>query len=104
MKRVLCAGLLLGAACVSHAEVVMMVAVPSAWRLENYSPGQVVVWYSGSSCVNGQLTLPPTAPAADHGRLYATILAAKTTSAKVFVRYESTSPGCPIASFGMMEQ
>jgi hypothetical protein len=27
------------------------------WRLQNYVPDNVVLWFTGSPCVNGQLTL-----------------------------------------------
>jgi hypothetical protein len=35
------------------------------WRLQNYVPDNVVIWFSGSPCVNGSLSLPASATKAD---------------------------------------
>lgn len=50
--------ILLGTVCsgISHAASVM--SVPTAWRLENNIPNGLEIWFSGSSCASGRLTLP----------------------------------------------
>jgi len=87
----------------SHAALVTIGAVvPTGWRVENYAPGgNAVLWFTGSVCANGQLTLPPNATIQDHSRLYATIVSAKAGNLKTFVVYDNGLAGCPISSFGI---
>lgn len=70
------------------------------WVLENYTGGPtVVVWYSGAVCDNGSQNISIFSPAAGEiNRLWSTVMAAKTTGAKIFVRYDTTN--CNITSFG----
>ena len=75
--------------------------VPNAWRLQVYVPDGIVIWFTGSTCSNGVLTLPPNASAADANRLYALIMSAKLAGAKVFISYDSTSPNCPITDYAL---
>lgn len=77
-------------------------AVPTSWRLQEYIPDNLAIWFSGSSCVNGQLLLPSTASSETKKRLWATILAAKNSGHKVFVYYsvDSTTGACLIQSYG----
>jgi hypothetical protein len=75
--------------------------VPTTWKLESYSAQSVVIWYAGSNCGNGVLTLPSTATQIDHNRLYATVAAAKLANSKMFVIYDETSPSCAIISYGL---
>ncbi len=93
-------GLLATFCGLSHAALVSVSGVPTTWLLQNYVPGNVVVWYTGSACTSGQLTLPTSATAADHARLYATVMSAKASNSKIFVYYENSVAGCPISSFG----
>ena len=91
--------------CSANAAVVTLIGNPASWRIENYIGGnQVTVWYSGSSCATGQLTLPSTASLLDHSRLYATIVAAKNANTRVFILYDNVDSRCPIISFGVPEQ
>jgi len=74
--------------------------VPTDWKLESYGTNGVVVWFAGTPCSNGQLNLPPTATVTDHNRFYATVMAAKLASAKMFVYYDDAK-NCAIISYGM---
>ena len=76
---------------------------PTAWRLQNYIPDGVVIWFSGSSCANGQLTLPVTATTEDKNRLWSTVMAAKVSGREIYVYYdtENTPGACMINSFGL---
>lgn len=88
----------------AQAAALYLSAVPTTWRLENYVVGGVVLWYTGSSCANGKLSLPANAVKADHDRLYATISLSKVTSKKSFVMYTTDGTSCLIVSFGMLEE
>lgn len=86
---------------ISNAAMVTVSAVPTTWVAENYVPGYVVLWFTGSSCPNGQLSLPSTSGVVDHSRLFATILSAKTAGTRVNVNYDNAAAGCPISSFSV---
>jgi len=89
---------------VALADTVVLEAVPTAWKLENYSPGGLVaLWFTGSSCSNGQLVLPAGSTAQESSRLFALISAAKMSNYKVFIYYNNAAAGCPIVSFGLKE-
>jgi len=89
---------------VAMADTGFVEAVPTAWRLENYSPGGLVsLWYTGSTCSNGQLVLPTGSTVQESSRLFALISAAKMSNNKVFVYYNNAAAGCPIISFGLKE-
>ncbi len=96
------AALLIGALSISapsHAAVVHLYEVPTAWKLENYVGGVVTTWYTGATCPDGRLNLPSSASTDEVNRYFALILAAKISSRMVFVRYDNVS--CNIESFGM---
>jgi hypothetical protein len=78
--------------------------VAKTWRLENYVPDSVTIWFSGSACVNGLLQLPASATKADRDRLFATVSLSKATDKPMFVVYVVNSGRCDISSFGMLEQ
>lgn len=82
----------------AHAAVVEVFAVPTHWKLENYTGGSVAVWNTGSPC-NGWLGFSQNASSEDHSRLFAVILAAKAQDRPIFVRYDNVS--CELVSFGM---
>jgi hypothetical protein len=73
--------------------------VPTNWQIQNYVPNNVVVYYTGSSCVNGALSLPSTAVQADMDRLWALMLTAKATGQQVTIYYTVSGSDCLIASF-----
>lgn len=102
MKQVFLCALLAFSGFSYAAPTTLGPVVPTNWRIENYVPGTVVIWYSGSNCGAGQqLSLPSSATAIDHSRLLATIAAAKAGSLKIFVIYDNAIAGCPITSFGI---
>jgi hypothetical protein len=76
-------------------------AVPTSWLIQNYVPNQLVLWFTGSTCTNGQLVFPSTAIQADQDRLWATVLAAKATGQQIIVYYYVSGGGCFISSFGV---
>lgn len=100
MKKLTTALLLLVVSCVSVATEVYVSTTPTAWRLQNYVPGNVVLWFAGTSCASGQATLPASATTEDRNRLYATVLSAKMSAKPVFIYYDNAAAGCPITSFG----
>jgi hypothetical protein len=69
------------------------------WRLQNYVPNNIAVYYTGSSCAQGSLTFGPTATADDRNRFYSLILTARSTGKKIGVFYETASGSCQIQSF-----
>ena len=93
------------ASLVANANSIPMAANPSTWRLENYVGGgnAVVVWYTNSTCANGNLSLGNNNTAEDRNRFYATVMEAKATNRSMFVYYDNASaPGsCLIISFGI---
>jgi hypothetical protein len=80
---------------------VLIAAVPTSWLIQNYVPNQVVLWFTGSPCSNGQLTFPSTAVQADQDRLWAMIMTAKATGQTVYLYYINVDGGCIIQSFGL---
>ena len=87
----------------ANAELVAISdVVPINWRIQNYLPGNVVLWFTGSSCANGMMLLPASATPADHARLYSTVVSAKAMNAKIFVYYDNGSGNCWISSFGFV--
>jgi hypothetical protein len=78
--------------------------VPSAWRLENYLVDNVTLWFTGSSCVNGSLSMPVNATKSDKDRLWAAVSVGKAAGRSVFVYYQPiTATECRITSFGLTE-
>jgi hypothetical protein len=102
-KIVAVLALLLGSPLAAIAATVTLTEVPTNWRLQNYVGGSVILWFTSAPCTNGQLVLAAGNTQADANRLWATILAAKLSSHKVFIYYDNAAaPGtCPISSFGM---
>ena len=72
-------------------------AVPTAWRLQQYVGGVMIVYYTGAStCSNGGLILNGTDN--EKNRFYGLVLASKLNKQGMFVYYEDTT--CIISSFG----
>ena len=74
-------------------------ASPATWRMQNYTPNTLVVFFAGSSCVNGSISFAANATVDDKSRFYSLVLAALTTGKKVGVYYETVSGACQITSF-----
>lgn len=87
----------------TQANLVMVSGVPTPWRLQNYVPDSVALYYTPSTCSYGSLSFPNNSTLADRNRFWALILAAKLASKSVYIYYDdSNSPGaCYISSFGM---
>lgn len=79
-------------------------AVPTAWRLQNYEGQNAVLWFTGSVCPNGQLTLDPADTPERNKMLYATIMAAKASKLKVVIQYDAGVNVCFIRNFGLDSQ
>lgn len=61
------------------------------------------MWYSGSTCTNGQLTFSPTATADERNRFFAMILTAKVSRKVVGIYYDNVNGSCQINSFYMQQ-
>jgi hypothetical protein len=74
---------------------------PAAWRLQDYPGGTpaVTVWYTGSSCSNGQLSFPSSATIDDQNRFWALVMAAKIAGQTVGIYYYVSGSTCFLNSF-----
>ena len=102
-------GMTMATALSAAASSVQLAAVPSSWRIETYvgatGAGNVVLWYTGSPCTNGELSMSNPSEQ-DRNRLWTTVLAAKLANRRMFIYYENANApsNCPISSFGMDDQ
>ncbi len=96
LRLVLVAALLLTAV---PAQADQIVAVPTSWRLQDYTNGGINLWFTGSQCTNGGLVLLPSVPDGSKDRLYSLILTAKTTNRPVGIFYHFDGTNCVIDSF-----
>ncbi len=77
-----------------------IVAIPTAWRLQNYIGNQgLTAWFTGSTCTNGLLSFSATSTLDDRNRFFSLVLSAKISSKTISVFYETTSGYCQITSF-----
>lgn len=88
----------------SQAAATAVTNPPSAWRLEDYAGGGVVLWFTSSPCRNGLISLGPNASTGTQARFWATVSAAKLTGKKIFVYYDNETPNCNLISFGFDTQ
>lgn len=104
-------GLLLSGAS-NAEEIYLPIMDPSPWRLQTYTSASsdvIAVFFTGSPCIYGQLSLPTTNPA-EKNRFWNTILAAKVAKKKVFVSFERTpaapaaATSCVITSYAVTEE
>ena len=72
-----------------------------SWKLENYMADGVAIWNTPSSCNNGAISFPSNMTAADKNRFYATLIAAKTSNATMFIYYDENPGICMLVSFGL---
>jgi hypothetical protein len=88
----------------AHAQTQTLINIegsPAAWRLQDY-PGMtpaVTVWFTGSSCSNGNLSFPPSASIDDQNRFWALIMAAKLAGQTVGVYYYVSGSACFLNSY-----
>ena len=71
--------------------------VPSSVRMEDYLDGAINLWFTPSTCTNGHVYLPASAPADSKSRLWSLILTAKATGKVVGIFYDPAS--CVITHF-----
>lgn len=81
------------------AEVAISTTNAEGWILENYTGGPVVIWYTGAVCENNSQNISIQNPApGEVNRLWSTVMTAKASNTKIFIRYDTRN--CNIASFG----
>ncbi|HEY9692822.1 MAG TPA: hypothetical protein V6D15_11485 [Oculatellaceae cyanobacterium] len=83
----------------AFAQAIIIFAVPTDWRLENYPGSNITLWNTGSNCASGKLSFPSTATEADKNRLFSMIMLAKATSRPAGIYYINTNGNCVIQSF-----
>ena len=100
MKKFLILGFCLFATSAYADIVALNTSDANGWILENYSSGgPVVIWNTGAKCVNGvQYVNLPSPTTVETNRLWSTIMSAKVSGAKIFIRYDTAN--CTISSFG----
>ena len=75
----------------------------NAWLVQDYPSGQgIVLWYTPSSCTNGQLLFNVGEPVERHNRLLAMVLSAKAMGAKMHVTYDVVNGACIVNDFGVI--
>ena len=78
-------------------------AVPTAWRLQDYLGGAIHIWFTGSSCSNGNLTLLASVPEGVKDRLWSTVMSGKLARHPVIIYYRVEGGGCIIDNFSLKE-
>ena len=103
VSLVLAIGILSSFAPLAFADTIIN-TVPTGWRLQSYG-GSAVLWYTGSTCMNGQLLVDSSWSFDQSKLLWATIMTAKASQIPVFVSYVVNSSGyCIITSFSLDKQ
>jgi hypothetical protein len=82
-----------------QAQSMLIEDVPAGWRLQDYKNSEINIYFSGSTCASGQLTLPASAPEESKNRLWAMVMTAKVVRQPVGVYYHVNGPQCFIDSF-----
>lgn len=102
-SRLVVLGAALTASAPSFAALAVVYAVPTGWRLQNYTTNNIVAYYTGvTTCGYSQgLVFDSSASADDKNRFWTTIMTGKTAGKKVFVYYDDAT--CVISSFGLLE-
>jgi hypothetical protein len=97
---VLTLGALYGHVCEAQT---LIEAVPTGWRMQNYGTvnglSNVAAFFTGSSCLNGQLLFPSTFTQYDENMFWALILSSKASASEVVVYYSVSGSNCYIQSF-----
>ena len=84
------------------AQADLIEAVPTGWRLQDYGPSGVNIYFTGSPCQSGLISVP-SSPDFSKDRFWATIMTAKVTSRMVGVYYHVDGDSCVIDSFYLKE-
>jgi hypothetical protein len=72
---------------------------PAAWRLQNYVGTGPALYFTGSSCSQGQILFPPGTATDDINRFWALLVAAKIAGQDVGIYYYVSGTSCYIESF-----
>jgi hypothetical protein len=86
----------------AHAQTQTLISIqgsPAAWRLQDYVGIGVTVYFTGSSCTDGQLTFPSGTSSDDQNRFWSLIMAAKIAGQTVGVYYYVSGSSCLISSY-----
>ncbi len=78
-------------------------AVPSAWRLQDYSDGSISIYFTGSPCPSGHLVLQSTVSEGVKERLWSTVMAGKLAKQPVGIFYRVEGGSCIISNFYLKE-
>jgi hypothetical protein len=81
------------------ATEVMNTAV-SGWRIQNYPTG-IKIFFTGSPCTYGELSLDSTDTLDRHKQLLATVLAAKSMNAHMQMEYDVVGAQCILRTFAV---
>lgn len=96
----LVAGLLLA----QQASAQSVEAVPTNWRIQDYLNGSTEVYFTGSSCPAGALTLPASTPEASKDRFWSVVMTGKAAKLPVGVYYQVSNGQCVVINFYLREQ
>jgi len=91
-------GLGVSASAMATAHIVV---AARAILLQNYNGTTPTLWYTGSGCTSGNLTLDPTQNSDREKLLWATILSAKASGANVNFDYDINANVCYIRNFAV---
>jgi hypothetical protein len=74
--------------------------VPTTWRMQNYIPNGVFIYYTGAAgCTNGQLNFPTSVTVDDKDRFWSSVLTARATNKPVGIYFTGSGTSCMIDSF-----
>jgi hypothetical protein len=76
-------------------------SIPTSWRLQDYLSGGLIAYFTGSSCPQQSLTLPPSTPTDSVNRFWSAVMYAKSASKTIGVFYNPST--CYITSFYLKE-
>lgn len=99
MLGAMSAGLLASGAEAAEAS---FVAVPTAWRLEDYTSGIVAAYFTPSQCAQGQIVLPASMSNEVKNRFWSLVMTAKVARKPIGVFYDTTT--CAVTHFFMAEE
>lgn len=73
--------------------------VPTAWLLQDYVGGPVVVYFTGSPCQSGSIVMPASATSDEQNRFFSLIMSAKISDHAVGIYYTYDGASCAVTSF-----
>ena len=84
------------------AQADLIEAVPTGWRLQDYGPSGIGVYFTGSPCVSGVMAFP-SGTGFSPDRFWATVMTAKVTGRMIGVYYHVDNGSCVIDNFYLKE-